>query len=117
MDNPDDDNNWEKEAEAIRNDLKNHVWEVLISSTLPSSRSAIYLNVETLERKQYCVELSSNGFKIIGDKYDDTELVNGTVYETPQSLLSAISPKYSESFCEELRSKLSSLSREEDMSL
>lgn len=101
--------NWKVEGEAVINDIKNHVKEVCISKTLECNNRRIYLNLTTLEDKQYCVELSVNGFRIVGSNYDTKNNAEDTYFETPYSLLNTISPEFSSSFGNALFSKLSSL--------
>ncbi|KAH8369630.1 hypothetical protein KR093_000378, partial [Drosophila rubida] len=112
------------EATAIINDVKAHVAEIAVSSKLASSATQIYLNIRTIESATCCVEVSSRGFKIVSSQYDTIDedkamrsalLANGDedqaeeeeIFETPYALLDKISPRYVESFgnqlCQQLR--------------
>lgn len=116
--------NCEDEANAIINDVKAHVAEICISSKLASDATQIYLNIRTIESATCCVQVSSRGFKIVSSQYDTIDedsrisalLRNGQeqgddeeeeIFETPYALLDKISPRYVESFgnqlCQQLR--------------
>lgn len=109
MENPEDEHKWEIEANAIIKDIQNHVSKVQIASLLPNSISGIYLNVETLERKKFCVKLTGNGFQIVSNQFNQIDGEDGNFYETPQSLISSISPGFVNSFGQELSEKLESI--------
>lgn len=109
MENPEDERKWEIEANAVINDIRNHVCEVFIASSLPNSLSGIYFNVETVEKKRFCVKLAGNGFQIVGYQFDQSDLEDGMCFETPQSLMSSISPGFVNSFGQELSNKLAEL--------
>lgn len=102
--------NWVEEANAIINDVRTHVAEIDISKELPSSKSHIYLNIRTFEGAAYCVHVSSLGFRIVSEIYDtideDKKEVKEDgeeeVFETPYALLDKISPRYVESFANQL---------------
>jgi len=101
---------WEEEAQAIINDVKNHVRNIFISETLPSSSREIYLNCETLEEEKYTIRLSSNGFQAIGKGFDSTDqLTEAIAYETPYALLGVISQSYTKSFGDDLSKALENL--------
>lgn len=75
---------WEEEAQAIINDVKNHVRAISISETLPSNSREIFLNCETLEEDKYTIRISSNGFQAVGKDFDCVdELTQAVAYETP----------------------------------
>lgn len=101
--------NWKQEAEAVINDVKSHVNNIQISQRLQSSNSNIYLNLTTIEDKRFCVELSSEGFRIVGYDFDEDTIDSDVFYETPYSLLNAISEKFKESFANSLQNQLNSL--------
>ncbi|KAH8293892.1 hypothetical protein KR054_006235 [Drosophila jambulina] len=118
------------EANAIINDVKAHVAEICISSKLASDATQIFLNIRTIESATCCVQVTSRGFKIVSSQYDTIDedkrisalLCNGggsndddedededeeEIFETPYALLDKISPRYVESFgnqlCQQLR--------------
>ncbi|KAM7358383.1 GSK3-beta interaction protein [Cochliomyia hominivorax] len=104
--------NWVEEATAIIKDVRTHVAEIDISKTLPSNESHIYLNIRTFEGAAYCVHVSSLGFRIVSEIYDtidtDKEHIQEEeeVFETPYALLDKISPRYVESFGNQLCKQL-----------
>ncbi|CAD6226708.1 GSCOCG00005874001-RA-CDS [Cotesia congregata] len=107
-----DENQWKIEAQAIINDVKNHVQDISISQKLQSTNSKIYLNLTTLESDKYCVKVSSAGFAVASDHHDTitNSQTEAQVFETPYGLLDSISPKYRESFGNDLINKLNNLS-------
>lgn len=104
--------NWESEANAIIHDVKEHVAEIAISTLLPSSRTHIFLNVETLEHKRMCVRVSGEGFRVVGDDFDhelpENQLTSDT-FDTPYALLSHVSSEYTNSFGDCLTNALKKL--------
>lgn len=106
---------WQSEANAIINDVGKHVKEIIVSNKLPSSRLEIFFNLTTLEDKKMCIRISSEGFQVVGNEYDNiqtldsdlgTEELNTRIYETPYALLNDVSEKYIKSFGDELSSAL-----------
>ncbi|BFF96900.1 GSK3-beta interaction protein [Drosophila madeirensis] len=114
------------EANAIINDVKAHVAEICISSKLASDATQIYLNIRTIESATCCVQVTSRGFKIVSSLYDTVDADkrmaaklhiddeeeaapedDEEIFETPYALLDKISPRYVESFgnqlCQQLR--------------
>ncbi|XP_011196753.1 GSK3-beta interaction protein [Zeugodacus cucurbitae] len=115
-DNDDEVINWEEEAAAIIKDVNPHVALIEISRQLPSNESKVYLNVRTIEGQDYCVQVSSIGFRVVGNAFnsidDGKEEINeeeDVVYETPYALLDKISPSYVESFGNQLCKQLLSV--------
>lgn len=100
---------WPDEAAAVMSDVKKHVQQIFISSTLPTNALEIFINLETIECKQYTIRLSSNGFQIAGNSFDKINDNNGFPYETPYALLSVISPGFISSFGDELSRALLNL--------
>lgn len=108
---------WQSEAQAIINDVKNHVKNIAVSDKLPSSRTHIFLNLTTLEGRRMCVQISSAGFQVVGSEYDDNTVARQVdqhssheeIYETPYALLSVVSQGYTQSFGGELAKALQKL--------
>lgn len=101
---------WDEEARAIIDDVKNHVSHICISEALPSNSREIFLNCQTLEENKYTIRISSNGFQVVGRNYDCfDESSEAVAYETPYALLDAISPEYTKSFAENLTRALEKL--------
>ncbi|XP_023246153.1 GSK3-beta interaction protein-like [Copidosoma floridanum] len=107
---------WKIEAQAVIDDVKHHVRNFQVSSTIQSSNRAIHLNLTTLEGLQFCVRLSPQGFSIVGNKHDCTDNADFDLdyYETIYSLLDYISPQYRNSFSKHLAEKLQQLSNSHD---
>lgn len=98
------------EAEAVIEDIGFTVKSISISSKLPASRNCAYLNVLTKENKCLCIELSEQGFQVVGENFDENKVsIASKYYETMNALLDSISPGYSHSFGEALVQRLSSL--------
>lgn len=104
---------WPTEAEAAINDIKKHVASAQVSTRLRNTNQRIYINLTTLEKSEYCIEMSGAGFRVVGRHYDDTSLstIENMNYETPYALLNSISQKYRESFGGELMNKLLDLAK------
>lgn len=106
MSNEDENTHWAQDAKAIIQDVGKHVHYISIAN-LPRSNCNIFFNLTTLEMKDFCLELSAEGFKIVGEKHDsDEKRGKYSVYETPYSLLDSLSPAYRASFGAQLMMKL-----------
>lgn len=101
--------NWKFEAEAVINDIKEHVIYIKISEVIQSSDAFIYLNVKTIEDEIFCIQLSAQGFKVVGNTADQINVDFDKYFETPYALLNEISPKFEESFANALFNKLNNL--------
>lgn len=100
---------WRKEAEAVIHDVKVGVREIAVSEALRSDDARIFLNVRTLEGDALCVELTTNGFRVVGRAYDVNDIDDGPCYETPYALLERCSPMFRKAFSESLSEKLGEL--------
>lgn len=103
-----DEENWKIEAQAVINDIKSHVKQIIISDKIKSTNQKIVLNLTTLEDELFCIELSGFGFRVLGKGYDSSNN-NGEYFETPYSLLNSLSPLFQQSFGNELLKKLNDL--------
>ncbi|KAG8181138.1 hypothetical protein JTE90_002498 [Oedothorax gibbosus] len=103
---------WREEAEAVIKDVGFALRKIEISSTMPQSQTEIYFNIETKERQKYCVKLSSYGFRVVSDNFDQAvdRYPDQTYYETPYALLDKYSSQFRECFAAALEKKLSLLS-------
>ncbi|XP_017785868.1 PREDICTED: GSK3-beta interaction protein-like [Nicrophorus vespilloides] len=106
--------NWKLEAQAVINDIKEHVVRVEISEVLQSSDRRIFLNLTTLEERDYCVELSGSGFRVVAERHDEISSSSRPEteeehFETPYSLLNSLSPMFGQSFGDALMAKLASI--------
>lgn len=105
---------WKEEAQAIIKDVHNDVSQIHVSKSMSIS-SAVFLNIETLEGQKYCVKVSYSGFQIVAREFDkiDTNLMEAA-FETPYALLHSISPKYVQSFGDNLSKSLANLERDDN---
>uniref|UniRef100_A0A6V7IML4 GSKIP domain-containing protein n=1 Tax=Bracon brevicornis TaxID=1563983 RepID=A0A6V7IML4_9HYME len=105
---------WKVEAQAIIDDVKSHVHDIAISEKLQSTNSSIYLNLTTLEHLRLTIQISADGFRIIGNQHDTVTDANvAETFETPYSLLDFISPQYRQSFSSALTAKLNKLEQKQ----
>ncbi|XP_030387640.1 GSK3-beta interaction protein [Scaptodrosophila lebanonensis] len=93
---------------------------MFMSKVLPCGSYEAYLNLTTIEQKTYCVEVTSNGYRIVSFEYDtiDSDKIDdGFIdlsFESPEALLTEISPSYVVAFGESLCAKLSEIQRRPD---
>lgn len=99
--------NWKLEANAVVKDIEKHVRNI---SVIDGTNQKIYFNLTTIEGKDFCIELSASGFKVVGNAYNEKNDVSKDYFETPYSLLSQISESFHKSFGNELVNKLNDLS-------
>jgi len=71
----------------------------------------VILNIKTLEGEDLCIQLTKQGFRIIGNKFDvvDADLPKQESFETIYCLLDKHSARYRQAFGMSLASKLSSI--------
>ncbi|RZF38208.1 hypothetical protein LSTR_LSTR005569 [Laodelphax striatellus] len=105
---------WTAEAEAVIEDVKQFVKEIVISERIQPLRTGIFINVTTEENEKFCVEFCSQGFRVAGHSYDEVTDNSDIWYETPYSLLSTISPQYCLLFGNSLMQKLSDLQKSQE---
>jgi hypothetical protein len=68
--------------------------------------SIAYINIKTYANKEFCIELSQNGYRIVGNHFDDKNQISTIYYESLQALLTNESKSYVNSFAESLQQKL-----------
>lgn len=101
---------WILEAQAIIDDVKQHVTDIKVSNKLRNGNQSFHLNLTTLEGSRFCIEVSSAGFTIVGNEHDDvTSKGENERFETPYSLLNIVSPQYKNSFGSSLVHRLEQL--------
>uniref|UniRef100_A0A182MSF3 GSKIP domain-containing protein n=1 Tax=Anopheles culicifacies TaxID=139723 RepID=A0A182MSF3_9DIPT len=107
---------WTQEAEAVIQDIAQHVKDISLSKALPPTRTESYINITTLEGKHMCVKLNAEGLQIVGNAHDAKNQDNSTNtrYETPYALLSDVCPAYVHSFGNSLVNALSKLEQKSD---
>lgn len=93
-----------------QNEEKSEIFIILCSS---STDIGVYINVKTLEDKEICIYLNSEGFKVVGFSFDccdnEDDQDNETIYETIYACIQKFSPGYTKSFGDELVNKLKEL--------
>lgn len=100
------------EAEAVVNDVLFAVSEMHVSQSLSSAPDVAYINVETREGNQYCLELTEAGLRVVGYSFNHVnEDLNTQYHETVYSLLDKLSPGYREAFGNALLQRLERLSQ------
>lgn len=106
-----------KEAERVVKELGFGVMRAEVSSVLESTDSIAYMNIRTLEKDDWCVELNANGYLIVAQKFDtiDTQikeanLTNKKLYETYEALMHQLSPMFVKKFNTSVAEKLQSIS-------
>lgn len=101
---------WILEAQAIIDDVKQHVTDIKVSNKLRNSNQSFHLNLTTLEGSRFCIEVSTAGFTIVGNEHDDvTSKGENEHFETPYSLLNFVSAQYKDSFGSSLVHRLEQL--------
>lgn len=95
---------WIKESQAVIADIKKDVKDIAVSDKYPVDETGIFLNITTLDGDRFCAKMTSAGFEIVGQDYDQdtSDGQEGDVYETPYAMLSAISKMYTDSFANRL---------------
>jgi len=106
-----DEEGWKSEARAVVKELESYVLYIDLSSNLLADNNQIYLNVTTKENTDHTVHLSCQGFKIVGNKFDSSDIEGMPVYETAHSLLDNLSPGYREAFGAHLSARLLNLQK------
>jgi hypothetical protein len=109
------------EAQLALDDLADGiVAEKQLSKRLnnPANVSIAYLNIKSNANKEFCIELTQNGYRIVGLHFDDKSQTSTTYYESLQALLTNESKSYVNSFAQSLQEKLfaaqSKLQQDED---
>jgi hypothetical protein len=102
------------EAEEVIKEVSYAVKSVQISSVLPNSIDLVYLNLETKENKEFCVELSVRGFRVVSKCFDKIQDLEFKFYETIYALLDDLSPEYRNTFGDTLVMKLQRLQQKQN---
>ena len=101
---------WRVEALAVIHDVRDHVSEIVIADgSVNNDQLLIHLNVTTKEMNRYCIELTAQGFRVVGNDYNTTDVCSEEYFETPYALLDKLSPMYRQAFGDSLVSKLMEL--------
>lgn len=106
-----------KEAQRIVEEIKFGVDASSVSSVLESNESIAYMNIRTLEKEEFCVELTASGYMIVARAFDTIDenvrdenlrLVNR--FETCEALMHQISPAFVKKFNTSVAERLNSIS-------
>lgn len=94
-----------KEAQRIIEEIRFGVDEAAVSEILEHTDAIAYMNMRTLEKDEYCVELSGSGYMIVAHSFDkidekvrDENLSSMKRYETCEALMHQISPAFVKKF-------------------
>ncbi|KAH9500238.1 hypothetical protein Btru_077551 [Bulinus truncatus] len=111
----DDDKALTIEATEVVKEIAYAVKCVQVATALPSDKNLVYINITTKENRNMCVELSLQGFRVVGSHYNEVNPQNfSQYYETIYSLLDSQSSEYRSTFFETLSNKLLNLRRHSD---
>jgi hypothetical protein len=105
---------WTVEALAVIHDVKDHVLEIVIADRSVNNDQLIHMNLTTKEKQRYCIELTAQGFRVVGYDYNQIDVSSDDYFETPYALLDKLSPLYRQAFGDSLVSKLLLLHSSED---
>jgi len=97
------------EAQLALNDLADGiVAEKQLSKRLnnPSDVSTAYLNIKSNADKEFCIELTQHGYRVVGLHFDEKSQLSSIYYESLQALLTNESKSYVDSFAHSLQEKL-----------
>lgn len=97
---------WVVEALAVIHDVKDHVSEITIADGSVNNDQLIHMNLTTKEKHRYCIELTAQGFRVVGYDYNQINVASDDYFETPYALLDKLSPLYRQAFGDSLVSKL-----------
>ncbi|EDV26604.1 GSK3-beta interaction protein [Trichoplax sp. H2] len=96
-----------QEALAIMKEIAFSVKDIHAAKSLPWLFEICYINVITQEGKNYCIEVTASGWRIVGYENNKIDADNPSdYYETLYSLLDNYSPLYRESFGQAVIAKL-----------
>jgi hypothetical protein len=109
------------EAHRVVADIAFGVERAEVSTKLPSSVTIAYINVRTLEKSDYCVEITSSGYTIVARRFDfiDEELAGEDPqsdvlrFESYEPLMHHISPLFVQKFNDLVAARLSQISNAE----
>ncbi|XP_060079669.1 GSK3-beta interaction protein-like [Ylistrum balloti] len=105
------------EAQEVAKEVAFAVDFVEIAKDLPNGDKVIHLNLRTQEEQEFSVELTDQGFRVVGNKFNMVdENTSSQYFETIYALLDNHSPKYRKSFGDALLKKLENLQMSQEKS-
>jgi hypothetical protein len=94
-----------KEAQRVVQEINFGVDFVEVSAQLENNEAIAYLNIRTLEKEYWCIELTASGYLVVANSFDfiDQELKEKNLerlnkFETIEALMNSISPLFIEKF-------------------
>ena len=112
------DKNLLEEVDFHIKDIGFSVNQIYLSKVLPQASHLAYINIETKEQEKFTVQLSMQGFQVVGHEFDSTSgpsVKYPNAYETIYASLEAISSSYTKSFSNALADKLNLLNQTEEL--
>ena len=95
------------EAHRVVDEIQFGVEQAYVSSKLVSNESIAFINIKTLEKEEWCIQLTASGYSIVAKTFDSvTQSDCDETYETVEALMIRISPKYMKLFNESVAAKL-----------
>ena len=108
VDNEDEeqyDRSLSKEAERAVEQIRFGVTVAAVSQQLENSNTIAFINIETLEGEQLCIELTVSGYLIVGNSFDSLDvdvreesLKKLNSFESIDALMLHVSPLYMKKF-------------------
>lgn len=106
-----------KEAQRVVEEIKFGVEHAAVSDVLENSDSIAYMNIRTLEKEDWCVELTASGYLIVAKAFDvvddelkEENLKNVNRYETCEALMHQISAMFVKKFNTSVAERLNLIS-------
>lgn len=98
------------EAYRVVDEIKFGVIESFVSTKLLNNSSIAFINIRTLEKEDWCIELTSSGYTIVSSCFDSiANNESAETFETVEALMNRISPQYVKIFNEKVAEKLNKL--------
>jgi hypothetical protein len=98
------------EAYRVVNEIKFGVNESFVSTKLLNNSSIAFINIRTLEKEDWCIELTSSGYTVVSNCFDSiANNESSETFETVEALMNRISPQYVKIFNEKVAEKLNKL--------
>ena len=73
----------------------------------PNDVATAYLNIRSNANKEFCIELTQHGYRVVGLHFNDnSQKTSAKYYESLQALLTNESKSYVDSFAHSLQEKL-----------
>ena len=106
-----------KEAVRVVQDIKFGVETAEVSNILENNDSIAYINLRTLEKKDFCIELTVSGYRIVSNRFDtidedfleNNRLYKNTKFESYESLMNEISQLFIKKFNDSVAERLNSI--------